>query len=227
MFWFANLAKLWKYSTRAKYNYGYEIPWDFKHAVKIDQQNGNTKWQDATKTELESMEAYQVFKDHGHNADPPPGYKVIRVHLIYDVKHDGRHKARLVADGHLTDIPDDSVYSSVVSLKGLCILLFLAELNGLTVWGTDIDNAYLEALTSENVCIRAGPEFGALAGHLLSIYKALYGLRSSGACWHDRLSDVLERKGLHHAEQNRTYGCAEMATYMSTLLFMLMTLLLL
>ena len=94
------------------------------------------------------MEAYQVFKDKEYKAEPPPGYKVIRVHLIYDVKHDGWHKARLVADGHLTDIPDDSVYSSVVSLHGLRILLFLAELNGLTVWGTDIGNAYLEALTS-------------------------------------------------------------------------------
>jgi len=119
--------------------------------VEIDECNGNTKWQDATKLELASMEAYQVFKDQGYKAIPLPGYKAIRVHLIYDVKHDGRHKARLVADGHLTDIPDDSVYSSVVSLCGLRILLFLAELNGLKVWDTDIGNEYIEALTSENV----------------------------------------------------------------------------
>jgi hypothetical protein len=31
--------------------------------------------------------------------------KKIRVHLIYAVKHDGRHKARLVAGGHLTETP--------------------------------------------------------------------------------------------------------------------------
>ena len=48
-------------------------------------------------------------------------------------------------------------------------------------WAIDIGNAYLEALTSEKVCIRAGPEFGPeLEGHLLIIYKALYGLKSSG-----------------------------------------------
>jgi hypothetical protein len=36
--------------------------------------------------------------------------------LIYDVKkHDGRFKARLVADGHLTDAPLESIYSGVVS----------------------------------------------------------------------------------------------------------------
>ena len=123
------------------------------------------------------MEAYEVFKDQGHKATPPLGYKTIRVHLIYDVKHDGRHKARLVADGHLTDVPNESVYSSVVSLRGLRILLVLAELNGIEIWGTDIGNAYLEAFTSEKVCIFAGPEFGPLEGHLLLIHKALYGLR--------------------------------------------------
>src|SRR5688500_15566487 len=55
-----NLAKLRKYSTRAKYKYGYEVPKDFKHALEINQRNGNTLWQDATKLELESMEEYRV-----------------------------------------------------------------------------------------------------------------------------------------------------------------------
>jgi len=141
------------------------------------------------------MTAYDVFKDLGYNAAPPPKYKKIRVHLIFDVKHDGRHKARLVADGHLTDVPDGSVYSRVVSLRGLRMLLFIAELNGIEIWGMDIGNAYLEALTSEYVCIIAGPEFGALKCHLLLIHKALYGLRSSGARWHDKLSDVLRKEG--------------------------------
>jgi hypothetical protein len=43
-------------------------------------------------------------------------------------------------------------------------------------------NAYLEALTSEKVCIIAGHEFGNLQGHVMIIYKALYGLHSAGAC---------------------------------------------
>ena len=78
--------------------------------------NENTFWQDATKLELESMAAYEVFKDFGHKDTSPPKYKPIWVHLIYNVKHDGRHKAKFVADGHLIDIPDDSVYSNAISL---------------------------------------------------------------------------------------------------------------
>ncbi len=47
------------------------------------------------------------------------------------VKHDLCHKACLVADGHLTDLPKDSVYSGVVSLQSLHLVALFAELNGL------------------------------------------------------------------------------------------------
>jgi hypothetical protein len=40
----------------------------------------------------------------------------------------------MVADSHLMDIPLESVYSSVVSLRGLRIVIFLSELNGLDHW---------------------------------------------------------------------------------------------
>ena len=74
------------------------------------------------------------------------------------------------------------------------MLLFIAELNGNEIWGTDIGNAYLKALTTEYVCIVAGPEFGVLEGHLQQSHKALDGLRSSRARWHDKLSDVLRKE---------------------------------
>lgn len=91
---------------------------------------------------------------------PGTDYKKIRCHLIFAVKHNGRHKRRLVAGGHLTATPVDSVYSSVISLSGIRILTFIAGLNGRHVWATDIGNAYLESYTQEKVFIVAGPEFG-------------------------------------------------------------------
>ena len=102
------------------------------------------------------------------------------MHFVFDVKHDGRHKSRLVAGGHLTDTPVDSVYSGVVSLRSLRLVLFLAELNKLQVWGADIGNAYLEAKTKKKVYAIGDAGFGDLNGHTLVIDKALYGLKSSG-----------------------------------------------
>ena len=56
------------------------------------------------------------------------------------------------------------------------MVLFLAELNEMTPYATNIGNAYLEAYTSEKVCIKATEMFGKQEGHLLLISKALYGL---------------------------------------------------
>ena len=117
------------------------------------------------------------------------------MHLIFTVKHDGRHRARLVAGGHLTETPIDSVYSSVVSLRGIRILCFLGELNNCKVWSTDISSAYLESYTKEKVYIVAGPEFGDRCGNTLVISKALYGLCSSGLRWAIRFSVVLRKMG--------------------------------
>jgi Reverse transcriptase (RNA-dependent DNA polymerase) len=131
----------------------------------------------------------------GPDGEAPPGYKKIRCHIIYDVKHDGRHKARIVAGIYLTDPNTESVYSGVVSLRGIRLIVFPAELNGLELWGADVGNAYLEAKTKEKVYIVAGLEFCPMEGHTLLIDKALYGLRSSGLCWHQRVADVLRDIG--------------------------------
>jgi hypothetical protein len=115
--------------------------------------------------------------------------------MIYDVKHDGRHKARLVASGHLTNPNTESVYSGFVSWRGIRLIVFLAELNKLQPWETDVGYAYLEANAKEKVYIVGGPEFGSLEGHSLVIDCALNGLRSSGLCWRKRFLDVLRSMG--------------------------------
>lgn len=191
----ANQAKLHSFRTKPVYQYGYLVPRNHDQAMDIDAKNGNTKWRDAEIHELGCVDEYDVFDDKGKGYKPRPEYKRIRVHMIYAVKHDGRHRARLVAGGHLTDTPIDSVYSSVVSLRGVRMLAFIAELNGLELWVTDISSAYLETYTKEKVYIVAGPEFGNRAGHTLIIVKALYGLKSSGLRWHERLADVFRDMG--------------------------------
>ena len=157
-------------------------------------------WQDAEEMEMNQLKDYQTFIDKGKGGEVPQGYKKIRCHMVYDVKHDSRHKARLVAGGHLNNPNTESVYSGVVSLRGIRLVVFLAELNALELWGANVGNAYLEALTKEKVYIVGGPEFGPLQGHTLLIFKALYGLRSSGLCWHQRFSDVLRAMGFNQSK---------------------------
>ena len=70
---------------------------------------------------------------------------------MFAVKFDGRHKARLVADGHLTPEPIENIDSGVVSLRNLRLVIFLGKLNHLDLWGADIGDAYLEAFTDEKL----------------------------------------------------------------------------
>ena len=137
----------------ARYQHGFQVPKDYNDAMRLDKENGNTHWQDAMDLELTQIHEYKVFKDTGkakfHNGKvvAPDGFQKIRVHFVYAVKHDGRFKARLVADGHLTKEPVESIYCGVVSLRSLRMVVFLSQLNNLEIWGADVGNAYLEAYT--------------------------------------------------------------------------------
>jgi Reverse transcriptase (RNA-dependent DNA polymerase) len=176
------------------FQFGIQVPRNVKEAYELDKKNGNSNWADAMKAEIDSLNEFNTFQDKGM-IPYINGYKNIIVHFVFAVKHDLRHKARLVAGGHLTDPSTEGTYSGVVSLRSLRIALTAAELNNLKIMVGDVSSAYLEAYTQEKVCFKAGPEFGELEGHLLVIERALYGLRTSGARWHDRFADTLREMG--------------------------------
>src|SRR5687767_12885164 len=143
--------------------------------------------------QLHAHETFIVLEEHQH---VPYGYKRIPYHCIYDAKFDGRRKCRLVAGGHMTDPPTEDIFSGVVSMETVRICFTIAKLNGLDVCAGDIGNAYLYGKTKEKVYIIAGPEFGdKLLGNKLIIDKALYGLKSSSARFHEHLSGTLLSMG--------------------------------
>jgi hypothetical protein len=177
------------------FKFGVQVPRNWKEAMELDEKNKSTLWRDAIKKEMDHIAEYGTFRNLGRGATAPAGYKKMTVRLVFDVKHDIRHKARLVAGGHLTDPPKDSVYLGVVSLQSLRLVALFAELKGLQLWAADVGNAYLEGLTKEKVFVIAGPEFGDLEGHILLIHKALYALCTSGARWHEHFANILRDLG--------------------------------
>ena len=107
--------------------------------------------------EIEQIKEDQLFKDSGkavydkkHITNAPKGHQKIRVHFVLDVKHCRKFNARLVADGHFTKEPMETVYSG----------MFLAEPNNLELWGADTGHTYnLRALTREKLYTVGGPEY--------------------------------------------------------------------
>jgi hypothetical protein len=196
------LAAKWKGPI---YMFGVQVPRNEEEARELDriykQKIGIEKWKLAEEAEVESLNEYDTFHDRG-TGRTPHGYKFIKVFFVYAVKHDLRHKARLVAGGHMTPAQGDS-YSSVISLKSMRIAILAGEINGLRAMAGDVGNAYLEAKTKEKVYFVAGPAFGHLQGHFLVIVKALYGLRTSGARYHERFADTLRTMGFFQCKNEQ------------------------
>ena len=157
----------------------------------LDKINGNTLWADAKSKETGEIDDVGVFCSLSHGMKVPLNYKLIKEYMVYAVKHDERHKARLVANGNLMGPITKASYFGVASLQSIRLIAFIGELNRLELWAADTFNAYLMSYMDEKVCVTAGPEFGSLEGHLLIIVCALYGLKFLGIYWRVRMSQVL------------------------------------
>ena len=88
----------------------------------------NNKWKEAT------------VHDKNHIINIPKGHQKIRVHFLFDANQCGKFKDRLVAHGHFTKEPMETVYSG----------MFLADPNNLELWGADGEHN-LQGLTREKL----------------------------------------------------------------------------
>jgi hypothetical protein len=98
-----DIARILKVSTSSagiKYKFGIQVPKEIKNAIDLDKKNGNKLWQEAIKTELKQLTDYQTFIVLDSGEDIPTGYQKMPYHMVFDIKYDLRHKARLVAGGN-------------------------------------------------------------------------------------------------------------------------------
>jgi hypothetical protein len=138
------------------HKFGIEVPKSVANAVRLDHKNGNSLWMDAVALEMVAVKVSFKTLDDGDNV--PVGYRRINCHLIFDVKLNGfRRKARMVAGGHVTEVPAVMTYSSVVSRESVRITLTLAALNDLEVKASNIMNAYLTSPCEEKIWTVLGP----------------------------------------------------------------------
>eukprot|EP00957_Ditylum_brightwellii_P069233 5256508-Ditylum_brightwellii.AAC.1 len=128
---------------RPKIKFGVRITKDHHEALEFDKNLGNTLWKEATKVEMDRTYEYKAYKSLCKGDRKPKDHQ------------DRRHNARFVAGGHTTGPNIDTYYSSVVSLRAMGMMSFLAELNDMELIAADIGNVYLEAYTDEKICFIA------------------------------------------------------------------------
>ena len=72
-----------------------------------------------------------VFKYHNPNTvfSKDDGWQFAPMRMIFDIKHDLRHKARFVVGGHVVDSSNHTTYSSTVQDLSVKLMLLLAVKN--------------------------------------------------------------------------------------------------
>ena len=147
-----------------------------------------------------------------HNLLNTPGWKLLKRHartarrLIRTFKKSKYRQARASRKyKHGWEVPRDYAHARQLDIHNgnnkwkEAIDLEIEQIKEYQVF-TDVGNAYLQALTREKLYIVGGPEFEELQGHVLVMYKALYGTISGVACWHDKFFDILHHMGFKTSE---------------------------
>jgi len=85
--------------------------WGYQDIARLPELE-QKEWHDACHRELEALEQRDVFR----LVDRPKGRKVIKNRWVFDVKSDGRKRARLVAKGfsQVEGLDYDQIFSPVV-----------------------------------------------------------------------------------------------------------------
>ena len=201
-----------------KYKFGVEVPRSSAHALKLDEANGDSLWNNAIQTELKQISDFKTFRTLG-SGETLGDFTRIPYHIVFDVKFDLRRKARLVAGGNHTETPKEDIYSGVVDLMSVRLGFMIAAMNDLQVCAADIGNAFLYGKSREKAYVVAGKEFGDMQGKPLIIDKGLYGLRSSSARFHEHLSTKLRSMGYKPSKADTDFwikDCGDHYEYIAT-----------
>ena len=151
-------------------------------------------WQAAFQSEINSLEAKQVFTEV-----PLPAYaQAISTRPLVVTKRSGEKTVRIVAQGFSqrpgTDYTD--TFAPVCRYASLRSFITLAAKNALTISQLDVKVAFLNALLEEEVYVR--PPLGYTSkfpGNVWRLHRALYGLKQAPRAWYMELRTQLAAHG--------------------------------
>ena len=156
--------------------------WTYRDILRLPKDRLK-EWRAACERELDTLNRRNIFD----LVERPRGRKVIRNCWVFDVKDDGRKRARLVAKGfsQVEGLDYDQVFSPIVRFETVRLILAMAALENWVAYGLDVRNTYLYGELDKEIYMEQ-PEGFCVPGkenYVLRLNKALYGLKQAGLAW--------------------------------------------
>ena len=179
-------------------------PTSYLDAVKSDDSD---KWQDAMKSEIDSMHVNKVWTLE----DVPKGSVPIGCKWIFKKKigADGKietYKARLVAKGYrqILGIDYDETFSPVAMHKSIRIMLAIAAFYDYEIWQMDVKTAFLNGDLEEQIYMTQpeGFEVSGSAGKACRLHRSIYGLKQASRSWNIRFDATVKEFGFAKNEDD-------------------------
>jgi hypothetical protein len=168
--------------------------WSYRDILQLPESEQKL-WFEACRKELDMLKERKVYEV----VDRPTNRKVIKNRWVFDVKSDGRKRARLVAKGfsQTEGLDFDQIFSPVVRFETVRCMLALVALENWYLSGLDVRSAYLYGTLDEEIYMEFPEGFhpSHLRGKVLRLKRALYGLKQAGLAWWKALNKSMKELG--------------------------------
>ncbi|KAJ2934251.1 hypothetical protein H1R20_g2855, partial [Candolleomyces eurysporus] len=145
--------------------------------------------------EIDALKSRQVFE----LVELPKNRKTIKGRWVYDIKSDGRKRARFVAKGfsQVEGIDFEALFSPVVRYESVRFVFALAALFGWYMTAVDVKTAFLYGKLDEEIYMDQ-PEGFVAKGQERKVYRlhrAIYGLKQAARAWWLELEKSVRKLG--------------------------------
>jgi len=175
------------------------VPRTFREAWDHPDLEFRRRFREAIRKEFRSMIERKVWRNMKRR-DIPQGRRCVKCKWVFEIKRDGRFKARLVACGY-SQIPGIDFHNSYaptisdVSLRALLTILLLKKYKAKIV---DVETAFLLGNLDEDIYMEApeAPDEHELGDdECVKLEKSMYGLVQSARQYYIKISKALRKLG--------------------------------
>ena len=168
-------------------------PMKFKDAWDHPNESEKNLWREAIMKEITDMEQRGVW-DVVDNSDVPRNRKPIGCRWVFELKRDGRHRARLVAQGfsQIPGVDFTDCFAPVVNDVTFRMLIVMMMVRNYECRMIDVETAFLHGDLDEEVYMRNPEGYDAGENKCLKLKKATYGLSQSARQWWKKLVKTMK-----------------------------------